>query len=295
MQWRCDRFLRNQGPPRVDKKLFSQPVFYQLVVDPDFLKTYNISIAAGRDFSSEIVSDSTALLINEEAASQMGIVNPVGTVIKFHDVPYTIIGVIKNFHFKSIHKKIEPLIMYIDPSSFFQISIKLQKGNVAEQIKAIEPIFKKTTPDRPFDYTFVEDDIEKLYLTESRTGKIFTYFAAFAIFISCLGLLGIILFVTEQRAKELAVRKVLGASVFKLMIILSLEYVILAIIGFCIAAPLMYYAMGKWLTNFAYRSELNVWIFLLAGILTLLVAWLTVAYRSFQAATDNPVKSLRSE
>ena len=277
------------------KKPDEKRIFYQFVVDPDFLKTYNISLASGRDFSSEMVSDSSALLINEEAASQMGIVNPVGTAIKLHDIPYTIIGVVKNFHFKSIHKKIEPLIMFIDPMSFFQTSIKLNAGNLPEQIKSIEAIFKKLTPERPFDYTFVDEDIEKLYLTDNRTGKIFTYFSAFAIFISCLGLLGIILFVTEQRAKELAVRKVLGAPVFKLMKILSLEYVIMAGIGFCIEAPLMYYVMGKWLSNFAYRSELNIWVFLLAGLLTLLIAWLTVAYRSFQAATDNPVKSLRSE
>jgi len=270
-------------------------LIYQLVTDHDFLKTYNVPLLAGRDFSNQIASDSTALLINEEAVTLMNMEDPINKIVKLHDKEYTIIGVVKNFHFTSIHKKIEPLILYIDPALFFQISIKLNKGNLPEQIKAIEAVFKKITPDRPFDYTFLDQDIHKLYVTENRTGKVFKYFTALAIFISCLGLLGIVLFVTEQRAKELAVRKVLGASIFKLMMIVSLEYVILAFVGFCIAAPLMYYAMGRWLANFAYHSELSIWVFLLAGLLTLFVAWLTVAYRSFQAATDNPVKSLRSE
>lgn len=271
------------------------PTFHWLSVDADFLKTFNVSLAAGRDFSEEIASDSSALLVNEEAIAVMGLADPVNKVVKLHDKKHTIIGIAKNFHFKSIHKKIEPLIMYMEPSMFFTISIKLNPGNRPTQLKEIETIFKKFTPDRPFDYTFLEDDIQKTYATENRTGKIFSYFSALAIFISCLGLLGIILFVTEQRAKELAIRKVVGAPVYKLMMILSLEYIIMAVVGFCIVSPLAYYAMAKWLSNFAYQAELTSWPFIAAGLTTLIVAWLTVAFRSYQAATDNPVKSLRSE
>jgi putative ABC transport system permease protein len=270
-------------------------IFHQLIVDVDFLKTYNVALAAGRDFSGELVSDSSAMLINEETATQMGLVDPVNKVVKLQDKSYTIIGVVNNFHFKSIHKKIEPLLLYIEPTSFYQISIKLNNGNVPEQLRAIEAVFKKFTPDRPFDYTFLEDDIEKTYTTESRIGKIFVYFTSLAIFISCLGLLGIILFVTEQRAKELAIRKVLGSSVYKIVLLLSVEYIIMTIIGFAIATPLVYYAMDKWLNNFAYRAEIHFSLFLIAGGVAILITWLTVAYRSYQAATDNPVKSLRSE
>ncbi|MCX8489768.1 MAG: FtsX-like permease family protein, partial [Cyclobacteriaceae bacterium] len=270
-------------------------IFHQLIVDVDFLKTFNITLAAGREFSADLVSDSSSLLINEETATQMGLVDPVNKVVKLQDKDYTIVGIVKNFHFKSIHKKIEPLLLYTDPASFYQISIKLNNGNVPEQLKAIEAVFKKFTPDRPFDYTFLEDDIQKTYTTENRIGKIFVYFTSLAIFISCLGLLGIILFVTEQRAKELAIRKVLGSPVYKLILLLSVEYIVMTIVGFVIAAPLMYYAMGKWLNNFAYRAEISISLFLIAGGVTVLITWLTVAYRSYQAATDNPVKSLRSE
>ena len=165
----------------------------------------------------------------------------------------------------------------------------------SDQIKAAEAIFKKYTPDRPFDYTVLADDIQDKYKTEDRAGKIFTYFATLAIFVSCLGLLGIILFVTEQRAKELAVRKVLGAPVYKLMWLLTREYLAMAIIGFCIAAPVMYYAMNKWFGNFAYHVEIGVELFLIVALAIVSFAWLTVAYRSFQTATQNPVENLRRE
>lgn len=277
------------------KKVDDKYIFFLLAVDPDFLETYQISTVEGRDLSSDIASDSAGLLLNEAAVSQMQLKDPVGTVIKYHNVPYTIIGVVKNFHFKSIHKKIEPLFLYIDPQYFYQISIRLNPGDLKEQIKAVEAVFKKYTPERPFDYTFVEDDIAKRYETENRIGKISGYFTVFAVFISCLGLLGIILFSTEQRAKELAVRKVLGASVAKLVLILSMEYVVMALAGFIIAAPLAYHFMQRWLSTFACRTALSGSVFLEAALFTLAVAWGTVAYRSFKAATENPVKSLRSE
>jgi putative ABC transport system permease protein len=273
----------------------AKPIFYQLAADHDFLKTFRMSLIAGRDFSKEISSDSFAVILNEEALKLMNLKDPVNKSVKLHEKEYTIIGIVKNFHFKSIHKKIDPLIIYIDPARLFQLSIRLSSKNLPEQLKAAEAIIKKFTPDRPFDYTFLGDDIQKRYVTENRTATIFKYFSAFAIFISCLGLLGIILFVTEQRAKELAIRKVLGAPVYKLMMILSLEYVILAVIGFSIVTPIVYYMMGKWLSGFAYHAEMDVSLFALAGLVTLLFAWLTVAFRSYQAATNNPVKSLRTE
>ena len=162
-------------------------------------------------------------------------------------------------------------------------------------VSAVETIFKKFAPERPFDYTFLDGDIQKLYLMENRTGKIFQYFSILSIFVSCLGLFGIILFVTEQRAKELAIRKVMGASVSKLMFILSLEYFLMVLIAFCISAPIMYYAVDKWLDNFSYRIETDVRIFLTAGLVCLAFTWLTVAWRSYKAANSNPVESLRSE
>jgi ABC-type antimicrobial peptide transport system permease subunit len=277
------------------KKPDDKRSFFALAVDPDFLKTYSIALAAGRDFSGNLASDSSSVLLNEEAIRQMNLKDPVNKNLNLFGQNCTIIGVTKDFHFQSIHKKIEPLVIFTNPTSLYQISIKFRTEITPEQIKSAEAIFKKYTPDRPFDYTVLADDIQKKYQTEYRAGKIFTYFAMLAIFVSCLGLLGIILFVTEQRAKELAVRKVLGAPVYKLMWLLTREYLIMAIIGFCVAAPVMYYGTEKWLGNFAYHVEISFELFLLVALAIISFAWLTVAYRSFQAATHNPVESLRSE
>lgn len=272
-----------------------KPTFFALVTDFDFLKTFSISIIAGRDFSKEIASDSSALVVNEAAVALMGLTDPINKPVKLHDKDYTIVGIAKNFHFKSIHTKIEPLIIYTEPRAFFTISIKLNPGDRPQQLKEVEAVFKKFTPDRPFDYTFLEDDIQKNYADENRTGKIFIYFSGLAIFISCLGLFGIILFVTEQRAKEMAIRKTLGAPIYKLMLLLSSEYILMAVIGFFIATPIMYWGMGKWLANFAYRIEISWWLFILAALVTLVFTCLTIFYRTYQSATNSPVESLKSE
>ncbi len=273
----------------------SKIIFQQLVVDHDFIKTYSIALSLGRDFSMSIASDSLAILLNEEAVIQMGFTDPINKVITLHENKYHVIGIVKNFHFKSIHNKIEPLVIYIDPSSLYQISIKLNAGNFSEQIKEIESIFKKVMPDRPFDYTFLEGNIQKLYLTENRTSKIFQYLSGLSIFVSCLGLLGIIMFVTEQRAKELAIRKVMGAPVPTLMFMVSAEYLFMVLIAFFFSAPMVYFVMRKWLANFAYRIEMDLFIFAIAGFLCFLFAWLTVVYRSYKVAVTNPVESLRNE
>ena len=266
-----------------------------MAVDHDFVKFNQIQVVAGRDFSPDVVSDSTAVMINEEAFRQMGIEDAINQTVKLHGVNYTIVGVAKNFHFTSIHKKIEPLIFFIDPTSLFQIAIKLSPTGREEQIKAAEKVFKKFTPDRPFDYVFLEEQIAKNYKTEKRVEKVFEYFAGLAVFISCLGLLGIVLFVSEQRAKEIAVRKVLGASVFRLVELLTREYLIMAIVGFLIAAPLVYVGLGSWLDTFAYKMDIGIQLFLMGGGLTVCLAWVTVAYRAFRAASDNPIKNLRTE
>ncbi len=269
--------------------------FYQLTVDHDFLKTYSIELAEGRDFSVTNVSDTLSIILNEKAVADMGLKDPLNKTVRLHDKNYSIIGIVKDFNFKSVHTPIAPLMLYIDPSNYFQFSVKLSKGPLAEHVKAVEGIAKKFAPERPFDYTFVDDNVNKLYVTESRTGTIFKYFSGLAIFISSLGLFGIILFITEQRAREMAIRKTLGAPVYHLMALLSWEYLILILIAFCVASGGMFYMMNKWLGNFAYHIDLTTWIFIKAGLIILLFAWLTIAYRTFRAATSNPVDSLRSE
>ncbi len=269
--------------------------FYQLTVDPDYLKTYSIRLSSGRDFFEASASDSSAILCNEEAVRKMGLTNPLNKEIALHNKKYTIIGIIEDFHFKSIHSPISPLVLYIDPSNFYLFSVKLNKGPLEEQVKSVEAIAKKFAPERPFDYTFVDENIDKLYKTEMQLSSIFNYFSALAIFISCLGLLGIILFVTDQRTKELAIRKTLGAPVSTLLLLLSTEYFIMVAIGFCISLPAIHFYMHKWLSNFAYRVEISPWIFIESGITILLFATLTIAYRAYKAAINNPVDSLRAE
>ncbi|MBK5277273.1 MAG: ABC transporter permease [Bacteroidia bacterium] len=269
--------------------------FYQLTVDHDFLKTYSITLAAGRDFSESFASDSLAILINEKAVAEIGLTDPLNKVLTLHNKKYNIIGVVKDFHFKSVHMPIAPLVIYIEPSGFYQFSVKLHKGPLAEYVNAVQMVAKKFAPERPFDYTFVDETIASLYKTEARIATIIQYFSALAIFISCLGLLGIILFVTEKRVKEMAIRKILGASVYKLILLLSVEYIILVAVGLFIAIPGLYYIIDKWLNNFAYRIEINYWAFLIAGLAVLFFALLTIAYRTYKTAIDNPADSLRVE
>lgn len=270
-------------------------LFHQLMVDHDFVKTFAISISAGRDFSTLIASDSTAVLLNEEAVRQMGLTDAVNKSIQIGDRKGTIIGVVKDFNFKSAHKKIEPVVIYIDPLNFYEVSVRLRDGNLAGYVKAVETTFKKFNPDSPFEYSFLNEDIDALYRNEQRTRKIFSYFSALSIFISCLGLLGIVMFVIEQRAKEVALRKIMGATEMQLSWMLSFEFIVLVVIAFVLAAPVMYYISTRWLTNFAYRIEPGIWLFLSSGLISLAIAWITVGYKSYRASISNPIAPLRSE
>lgn len=270
-------------------------LFYQLAVDHDFIKTFSIPIADGRDFDTAMTSDSTAVLLNEEAVRKMGLSDPTSKSITMQNRKGNIIGVVKDFNFKSAHKSIEPLIIYIDPPSYYEISVKLSAGNLMEQVKDIEALFKKFNPDRPIDYTFLDEEINKLYRNEQRTSKIFKYFSVLSIFISCLGLLGIVMFVAEQRAKEIALRKVMGASTPHILWLLSKESVVLVVVAFVFATPIMYYLSTLWLQNFSYKTEIEMWMFLSSGMISLAIAWATVAYKSYRVARTNPIEPLRGE
>jgi len=270
-------------------------IFHILKVDFDFVKTLSIQLASGRDFSDQIASDSMAVLLNEESIRQMGLTDPVNKQFKIGDREGTIIGIVKDFNFKSAHKKIEPIVIYIDPESFYETAVLLDKGNLNQQVRSVEAVFKKFTPGSPFEYSFLDEDINSSYQVEERTGKIFNYLAGLSIFISCLGLLGIVMFVTEQRAKEVAVRKVLGASVLQLMFMLTIEFIILIVIAFAIATPITWYITSFWLKDFAYHVTPSLFVFALAGLISLIIAWLTIGYKSFQVSRISPVNSLRSD
>jgi ABC-type antimicrobial peptide transport system permease subunit len=270
-------------------------IFHELVVDLDFLKTFSIQLVDGRDFSSERIGDSSAVLLNEEAARRIGRDDILNSTLSINDHKKEIIGIVKDFNFKSAHKKIEPMIIYMDPSNFYEITVRLSSGNIKDQVKGIENVFKKFNPNRPFEYSFLDEDIDKLYRSEQRISKIFGYFTFLSIFISCLGLLGIVIFVTEQRAKEIALRKIMGASELHLTWILSVEFVVLVILAFFISSPFMFFISSLWLKNFAYKINPGIYLYLIAGTISLIIAWITVGYKSYRASKVNPIEPLKGE
>lgn len=271
-------------------------LFHQFMVDHDFLKTFSMSLSAGRDFSDDLASDSLAVIVNEEAIHQMNLADPVGKTFTVADrKPGNIIGVVKDFNFKTVHKKIEPVVIYIDPENFGEVSVRLKKGDIEKAMADVTGVFKKFSPDRPFEFNFVDQEIDKLYKTEQRTGELFKIFSGLSIFISCLGLLGVVMFTTEQRTKEFAIRKTLGASSSSLFMNISKEFLILVVAANLIGIPLAAYAMKWWLERFAYFAPAPWFLFASATLVSIIITWLTIAYFSLKAAITSPVGALKSE
>ncbi|MFD2934376.1 ABC transporter permease [Spirosoma flavum] len=261
----------------------------------EYGKTVGWQFTQGRDFSREFTADSSSFVINEAAVKFMGLKNPVGEIIKWGGHPLKVIGVIKNMIVDSPYQPVRPSLFHLSGSSNFVI-IKLNPvKSTSEALVKIETVFKKYNPAAPFDYKFVDDEYAKKFGDEERIGKLATFFAVLAIFISCLGLFGLASFMAEQRTKEIGVRKVLGASVLNLWGLLSKDFVMLVVIGFSVATPIAYYALSDWLQRYSYRTEISWWIFAASGLGALLITLLTVSFQSIKAALMNPVKSLRSE
>jgi putative ABC transport system permease protein len=276
------------------KKEGDDVLFHTLGADVDYAKTYQLELKEGRFFSSEFSTDATAVVINEEAAKIMDFKNPIGEIITTPEgSKLTIIGVVKDFHFQSLHYKIEPLIMQISASNNFYIRMKPDK--ITSTVESIKKIYQSFNPGLPIDFHFLDDDYDNLYRTEQRIGKIVGYFSFLAIIISCLGLIGLSSFMTERRTKEIGIRKVNGAKSIEIFFLLSKEYIIWVMISIIIACPIAWYAMHKWLHNFAYRINISWWVFALAGAIALVVALLTVGFQSYKAASKNPVEALRYE
>jgi ABC-type antimicrobial peptide transport system permease subunit len=276
------------------KKATEDVLFYELTADEDYAKTFQLELREGRFFSSEFSTDNTAIVINEQASEIMGFRHPVGEIITTpQGSKLTVIGVVKNFNFKSLHYKIEPLIMHLGGSNTF--FIRMRPEHILSTMESVRKIYNSFKPDIPLDFHFLDDDYDKLYRTESRMGKIFGYFSLLAVLISCLGLIGLSSFMIEQRTKEIGIRKVNGAKSNEIFLFLSKEYIIWVGISILIACPVAWYVMLKWLQNFAYRITIGWWIFALAGAMALGIALLTVGFQSYRAAGKNPVDSLRYE
>jgi putative ABC transport system permease protein len=277
-------------PLQVDLKM--------VAVDYSFVPTYGIGMAAGRNFSTEYQTDSSGYIINETAVSVLGWKSPSDAINKeliYGGTKGRIIGVVKDFHFESLHQKIVPLLLFTNPNFLNRISVKLSGVNIAASLAAVENTWKKYLPETPYDYNFIDTQFAKLYDAEQRQESIFTAFAFIAIFIACLGLFGLSAFTISQRIKEIGIRKVLGADVSSIVTLLSKDFLKLVGIAAVIAFPVAWYAMHKWLEDFAYRISIPWWTFLFAAIVAAIIAFITISFQAIKAAVANPVKNLRTE
>jgi ABC-type antimicrobial peptide transport system permease subunit len=265
-------------------------------ITSEYGKTVGWQFKEGRDFSAAFASDSGAFVLNEAAVKFMGLKDPVGEMIMWGDKPFKVIGVIKDMIVESPYQPVRASLYHLTTQDINILHVKINpRVGVPEALSKIEKVFKKYNPDTPFDYRFVDDEYAWKFGNEERIGKLASFFAILAIFISCLGLFGMASFMAERRTKEIGVRKVMGASVFNLWRLLSKDFVILVLISLLIAVPLAYYLMNNWLQNYQYRSDISWWIFAVAGAGILIITLLTVSFQSIKAALMNPVKSLRSE
>ncbi|HEY9002590.1 MAG TPA: ABC transporter permease [Mucilaginibacter sp.] len=270
--------------------------FTQISVGYDFVKTMKLNLAEGRDFSKEFATDTNNYLINETALGRTGYKDPIGKPFTMWGKKGKIVGVLKDFHFYSLHRAIEPLVVRLrDSIDYGSIIIRTQPGQSKQAIASIGKLCKELNPNFTFTYQFSDLEFQKLYNNEQVISKLADVFAFLAIFISCLGLLGLAMFTAEQRTKEIGIRKVLGASVASLFTLLSKEFIILVVIALLIASPVAWYAMNKWLLNYNYHIDIAWWIFLLSGIIAIMITLVTVSFQSLKAALMNPIKSLRSE
>jgi len=265
-------------------------------VDYDYLATLGIELKAGRNFSKAFGSDSTAIIINEVFAKKLGYKDPVGKQIYLNDKKsvFTIIGILKNFNFTNFHTEIGPLGFFLGKNNT-TTSFKISSKNGQEIVKKVEAKWHEMAPGMPFNYSFLDENFNQMYQSEQRIGKVALAFGILTVLIACLGLFGLVTYMTEQRIKEIGVRKVLGASVPNIVALLSKDFLKLVGIAILIASPIAYYFMQKWLQDFAYRINIEWWVFASAGVLAVLIAFLTVGYQAIKAALMNPVKSLKSE
>ncbi|MBB6130297.1 ABC transporter permease [Mucilaginibacter lappiensis] len=270
--------------------------FVQTAIGYDLIKTLKLSLLAGRDFSKDFPTDSAGYVINETALKRMGYTNPIGQPLSLWDRKGKIIGVVKDFHLNSMREPILPLIFWHqEKQAYGSILIRTEPGKTKEALASLETLSKQINPAFPFNYSFSDAEYLSLYQSEQIVGKLANVFALLAIFISCLGLVGLAMFTAEQRIKEIGIRKILGASVSSLFKLLSSEFLVLVIVALLIASPIAWYAMNKWLQGFAFHTEIQWWIFALSGSLIVLIALATVSFQAARAALINPVKSLRSE
>jgi len=288
-------YSNNSGLTWRDKDPNLQDDFGTVPVSPEFGKTAGWKLTDGRDFSRDILTDSSGIVLNEAAVKFMNFKHPVGETIKWYKT-FKVIGVVKDMVMSSPYDPIKPTIFYMVSYAPGIVDIRLNTNkSVSESLHKIEAVFKQYDPASPFDYKFTDEEYARKFANEERIGKLAGFFTLLAIFISCMGLFGMASFMAEQRTKEIGVRKVLGASVFGLWRLMSLDFVVLVGISLLLAIPTAYYFMQGWIKDYRYHAELSWWIFGATAVGAIMITLLTVSYQSIKAALMNPVKSLRSE
>jgi putative ABC transport system permease protein len=292
--------------PHIDNK--KERHCTQLMVDYDYIKTLDIHVIAGRGFSKEMSTDKDhAFMLNETAVRELGFGTPekaLGQNLAWHpwgarnpDSLKTgqIIGVVKDFNYKSLYDKVETTVLQIFPDANFKVAVKIKSAGLSKVISHVQTTWNKFSPEYPLEYKFLDDNFEQMYNSEDKLTSLLWIFTGMAVFVGCLGLLGLAAYTAERRRKEVSIRKVLGASVQGMVFLLSKDFIKLVMISLLIASPIAWYFMHQWLTDFAYRIDISWWIFVLTAAIAIGIAFLTVSFQAIKAATGNPVKSLRAE
>lgn len=281
-----------------EEKNIDEDVHFKILwVDPDYMTTFKMTMTEGRFFSDEFTDDQANFIINETGVKALGLASPLGKRLSARGQNGRIIGVVKDFHYRSLHHEVEPLMLVYRPARFYTLCIRMSPDftDLPSLIQHLEKIWDRFSPQFPFEYQFLNQRLDSLYRSERRVRDLFNIFSLLTIMIACLGLLGLASFMAEQKTKEIGIRKVLGASVPNIVILLTKAFVKWALLANLIAWPVAYFAMDKWLQGFAYRINIGLWSFILSGAIALVIAFMTVSYQSIKAAVTNPVKSLRYE
>ncbi|GAB2960643.1 ABC transporter permease [Hymenobacter coalescens] len=278
----------------------------QLMVDYDYLKTLNLQLVAGRNFSKEQRTDADhAFILNETAVKEFGFGTPQQALGQTVQWPIwndknpdslkvgKIIGVVKDFHYKSLYDRLEPAVLQIHPPAYWKVAVKLKPENIGSSVEGVKQVWARFSPDTPIEYRFLDDSFGQMYQAEDKLNSLLWVFTGVAIFVGCLGLFGLATYAAERRKKEIGIRKVLGAGVGSIVGLLSREFLVLVAVAALIAFPAAWLAMNRWLQDFAYRIDIPLWAFMAAGALAAAVAFLTVGYQAVRAATANPIKNLR--
>jgi ABC-type antimicrobial peptide transport system permease subunit len=281
-----------EWPGKIENKNID---FMTRAVDEQLVRTLGMQIKEGKSFSDSMGSNSSYLLLNETAVKVMGLKDPVGTKVKLWGEEKIILGVMKDFHTASVHQPISPLIFRCVPDNVSMAMVRIEAGSERKVIDNLTAFYKQVNPGYAINLQFLDETFKAQYLSEERTLTLAKYFAWLTILISCLGLFGLAAFDTERRTKEIGIRKILGANTNGLIALLSKDFLKLVIIAIILASPVSYYLMNEWLQDFAYKVNISWWIFIVAGVLALFIALLTVSFQAIKAAVANPVKSLRTE